>query len=431
MRLQSSLVAASLAVALSLTNPTLAQQTGQGGGGTGGGGTGGGTTTAPGPGAPTGNIPGNVPGNTQGRPTSPFPNDPNRMPDLDQFQNRPIFLSGKVLTQDGTPPPETATIERVCAGIGTPIPEGYTDSKGRFSFQVGQRLGMLPDASMGNTADVFAGRSQNQQLNGMNGGQMRVTERDLQMCELRASLPGYRSSVIPLAGRRSMDNPDVGTIILRRLADVTGYTTSATSLMAPKEAKKAFEKAQNHLKKNKLPDAQKELETAVSLHPKYAEAYFQLGNVLGRNNDAAGARAAFAKAIEADPKYINPYLGIAQMDAQEQKWSEVKATTEKVIALNRYDFPHAYFYGAVAEFNLQNTDEAEKLCRTGIEMDQYHRIPKMNHLLGMILASKEDYAGAQENLQSYLKFAPRAPDADVVKKQLAEIQGRVAQAKPE
>jgi regulator of sirC expression with transglutaminase-like and TPR domain len=49
----------------------------------------------------------------------------------------------------------------------------------------------------------------------------------------------------------------------------------------------------------------------------------------------------------------------------------------------------------------------------------------------MILASKEDYAGAQENLQSYLKFAPRAPDADVVKKQLAEIQGRVAQAKPE
>ena len=38
------------------------------------------------------------------------------------------FLSGKVLMDDGTPPPPNITIQRVCAGTTKPM--GYADSKG-------------------------------------------------------------------------------------------------------------------------------------------------------------------------------------------------------------------------------------------------------------------------------------------------------------
>ena len=62
------------------------------------------------------------------------------------MQSRPVFLSGKVVMEDGTPPPDAVTIERVCGG--SVRPEGYTDSKGRFSFQLGQNQGMMADASM-------------------------------------------------------------------------------------------------------------------------------------------------------------------------------------------------------------------------------------------------------------------------------------------
>src|SRR5438445_8745437 len=110
----------------------------------------GGTTTAPtAPGAPgTGSTnPGRgIPGNTN--PNIPNPNDPNnpnnqinRFPD----QQRPIFLSGKVMVDDGTPG-DQAVIERVCNG--NPRAEGYADSKGRFSFQLGQNQGVMQDASM-------------------------------------------------------------------------------------------------------------------------------------------------------------------------------------------------------------------------------------------------------------------------------------------
>jgi tetratricopeptide (TPR) repeat protein len=395
-----------------------------GGGATAGGGTTGGPTT----GAPGGNV--GIPGNTNTRNPSPFPQtQQQRMPDFDQMQNRPVFLSGKVRMEDGSAPPETVTIERICMGRGNPVPEAYTDSKGGFGFQVGQRAGMMPDASVGNDNDTFGARNGN--MIGNPSGRPGVSERDLMSCELRASLPGYRSTVVSLAGRRTLDNPDVGTIILRRLGDVTGFTTSATSLMAPKEAKKALEKARNSLKKNKVPEAQKDLEAAVAAHPKYAEAWYELGRVQAMQNNADGARASYQKSLEADDKYVRPYLGLALMEAGLKKWPEVKELTEKVIKLNRYDFPAAFFYGAVASYNLRDNEAAEKLCRLGIEADSYHSVPKMSHLLGMILADKQDYKGASEQLSAYLKFAPKANDFEQVKQQLAEINGRVAQATPQ
>ncbi len=419
----------STAVFCSLTLSAQGTGAGQAGGGTGGGA----TATTPAPGGTPGGLPGGLPGgNTPGLPGNRPGNFPSqdRLPDFDRMENRPIFLSGKVMMEDGGPPQEPATIERICMGRGTPVQEAYTDSKGRFSFQVGARMGMMQDASIGNSDEGFGGRPGMGQMGSMGGNMPRVSERDLQMCELRASLPGFRSTVVNLAGRRALDNPDVGTIILRRLADVSGFTTSATSMMAPKDAKKAFEKAKNALKKNKAQDAQKELETAISLHPKFAEAHYELAQLqlMAKNNEAA--RASYVNAIESDPKFISPYLGIANLEAQQQKWDAVKAMTEKVLQMNRYDFPAAYFYGAVASYNLRDAEAAEKLCRGGIEIDQYHRIPKMSHLLGILLAEKQDYKGASENLQSYLKFAPRAGDVENVKKQLADFQGRIAQATP-
>lgn len=371
---------------------------------------------------------GGLPGNNPRNPSS-FPQE--RQQNIDQMQNRPIFISGKVRMDDGSAPPETVTIERVCASRGTPVPEAYTDSKGGFSFQVGQRMGMMPDASIGNTNEGgpgggFGSGFPNQ--GGRNSGG--VSERDLMSCELRASLPGYRSTIVSLVGRRSLDNPDVGTIILRRLGDVTGFTTSATSLMAPKDAKKSLEKARNALKKNKLPEAQKELETAVSLHPKYAEAWYELGRVQVIQTNADAARNSYGKALEADDKYVRPYLGLAVLEAQQQKWESVKQLSEKVIKLNRHDFPAAFFYGAVANYNLRDSEAAEKLCRSGIEIDQYHSLPKMSHLLGMILVDKQDFKGASEQLGAYLKFAPKAGDIDQVKKQLADIDGKVAKTTP-
>ena len=99
-------------------------------GGTPTGGTTGGTNGTP----STGNLP-SLPGTNTNNTSTQYPTS----------APRGAFYFGKVVMPDGTAPPAGVIIERVCNG--SPHPQAYTDSRGDFSFQVGQTQDMLPDAS--------------------------------------------------------------------------------------------------------------------------------------------------------------------------------------------------------------------------------------------------------------------------------------------
>jgi len=369
-----------------------------------------------------------------GRTTSPTPRDNN--PNMDTL-NRPTYLSGKVQMDDGAAPPEPVVIERVCNG--SPRAEGYTDSKGRFSFQLGENRGVIQDASyddMGNSGiqpNAPARRNTapmgrvptggGQRSNAGQGGQ------GLTGCELRASLAGFRSDMVNLSGRRMFDHPDVGTIILHRLANVEGTTISMTTLQAPKDARKAYDKAREALRKEKTADAQKELEKAVSAYPQFAAAWYELGLIHEKANDPAEARKYYAQAIASDGKLVTPYLHLAQLAVRERKWQEAVDTSGRVIKLDAVDFPDAYLYNAVANYNLQRFDAAEASARQAQKLDTAHRWPKADRVLGAILYEKKDFTGAAEQLRNYLTFAPDAADAGQVKAQLAELEKLSGDAK--
>ncbi len=424
------------AVALSFLVVASGQTQSGGNAGASGGRTGG-STGSPGgttsiPSNTPSNIPSNIPSNVPGR--TPTPGQ--QFPEM----NRPIYVSGKVVTDSGTPPPDSVTMELVC---GSQIrPQGYTDSKGRFSFELGRTQGVFMDASTSGSADMTGGmggmgstsRSQAGSMGGMGGyGSTMsggVNERMLMGCELRATLAGYRSDNINLAGRRVMDNPDVGTVILHRLSNVEGTVVSANSLAAPKDARKAYDKARDAIRKDKWDDAAKNLHKALEAYPEYADAWYEMGRYYQRQKNVAEARNAYTKAITIDAKFIKPYLPMAMLASTEQKWADVAQYSGKALKLDPMSYPEAFFFNAVAEYNLHHLDVAEKSARQGIQIDTRHRIPKMNHLLGVILADKQDFAGAAAQMKSYLEFAPAANDADQVRKQLAQIEKFASAAVP-
>jgi len=408
-------IALGLAIGLAFVAlPAMCQRPGGGGGGAGGGaGTPGGTTTG------------------GGRPTTTLPNPTNPTIDRTQgpygdLQNRPIFLTGKVQLDDGTPPPEPVVIERVCNG--TPHAEGYTDSKGHFNFQVGQNTAMMQDASYGSILD--AGLGSTGMANNPGSAQQTVggsrtpqpTERDLMGCELRAALPGFRSDVVNLSGRRAFDHPEVGTIILHRMANVEGTTISATTLQAPKDARKAYDKAREEILKSKPADAQKNLEKAVAIYPQFAAAWFELGRLHERKNEIPEARKCYSQALAADARFVSPYLTLALLSARDKNWQNVADETSRLVQLNPVDFPQAFFYNSVANYNLGKFDAAEASAREAQKLDAAHRMPKVEHILGEILYEKKDYAGAAEQMRNYLRLAPDAADAGQVKLQLSELE---------
>lgn len=336
-----------------------------------------------------------------------------------------MFITGKVVADDGQPPQDSATIEMVCNGRVRPL--GYTDRKGRFSLPLdgGGQAG-LADASVqsmdagipGSAGNGGFGRSSSMDGGGIGG----VRERDLMGCEVRAALPGYQSDIVQLTGRRFMDNPDVGMIALHRLAQVKGMTFSMTSAMAPKDARKEYEKGFDLLKKKKADEADKHLSKAVELYPKYAEAWYELGIVREVQNRKPDAIQAYQQALTADASFIRPHLRMMSFAAQEAKWDELLKTSDSVLRLNPVHYAEAWYYNSVANLQLSKFDEAEKSAREALRIDTSHQIPKITYVLGVILAQKKDYRGALEYMRGYLRVVPAASDADRVKQQIAELE---------
>lgn len=359
-------------------------------------------------------IPGNAPGNSQ-------PNTPGTSP-LEQPQ--PLYITGKVVMDDGTPPPDPVAIQLVCGVV--PHTVTFTDAKGHFSVDLNDRMARseFADATDG---DAF-GRPQPGQSpyaainsNQAGPGSFGLGGRDLMSCQLEASQAGFRSDVVQLGTRHRLDNPDVGTFTLRRLAGVNGLTISATGALAPKDAKKDLEKGLKAETAKKWPEAQKELQKAVKSYPKYAAAWYELGNVQRYQDDLEGARDSYAKALEADPKFVMPYGQLAAMAAKEKKWQEVVDDSNHLLQLDPIDFPQAWVLNAVGYYALRKWDLAEKSAKEGLTHDPQHRYPKLNEVLGTLLAMEKDYSGSVQNLRDYLRYAPNAPDAEQVKKHLAEL----------
>ena len=375
----------------------------------------------------TGSTTGSAPSPTRGNPGSIPRNYPNsNSPMNTPGYNRPIFLAGKVMFDDGKQPNTDIRIERVCGGI--PRLESHTDSKGRFSFQVGQNMMIDTDASDPSTGGM-TGRS-NGQFNSVPGGFGGGSRNEpLWNCELRASYPGYRSDVVELASRRSLDDPDVGVIVLHHLANVQGSTLSLTTALAPKHAQKEYEKGVQAFQKGKLEDAEKHLLAATDTYPKYAVAWFALGQVQQKQGKKDEARKSYQAAIDADGKYVSPYDQLALLAANDGKWQETENYSRQVIRLNPVEFPDAFWVNAIANYNLKKPDEAEKSAKEVLKLDTAHRYPEAEGLLGEIMLNKGNYSEAAAHLRTYLTLAPNSKNADQIKQVLAKIDQANTEAK--
>lgn len=236
---------------------------------------------------------------------------------------------------------------------------------------------------------------------------------------------------IKLAGYRTMDATlhNGAVIVLKRIGDHEGSTVSMTSLNAPKEARKAYEKGAAAMSESRWAAAQKSFEKAVELYPQYAQAWCDLGEALHAQSQGKEARTAWDRAIEADPNYLKTYLQSARLALEEGRTQDALETTNRALEQNPFEFPGIYFFNAVAHFNLKQMDAAEKSVLQAIEHDRLHEIPRAESLLGSILANRADWKGALEHFNKYLEYSPNAADAANVKKQIALLERRMADAR--
>ncbi len=338
-----------------------------------------------------------------------------RVGEVDQrSMDRPSFVSGKVLMDDGSPLPGPVTVNLVCQG--SVRQQAATFGDGDFRLELASDLKSMDASVSGNQADSLDAFAR------VPGGQSYADrELDLRGCELRTALAGFRSNSIRLGLRRSMENSDVGVIVLQRLGEVSGLTVSFTTLRAPKKARKAFDKAQKELKKPKgdISKAIKELEKAVKAFPEFAAAWYLLGTSRLALKEKSDARDSFNRAIEADSNYVNPYLSLAGLEMETENWPEVTRLCETVIALN----PHiveAQYFNAVACLNLKKLDSAQESIEKVQAAGPSQFLPGSHYILGAVLAEKQQYDSSARQFQLFLQTSPGEPIESQLKQTLMD-----------
>ena len=234
------------------------------------------------------------------------------------------------------------------------------------------------------------------------------------MCDVTIRLKGFQTAQVTLRNDT--------TVVLKHIGLHEGSTVSATALKAPEPARKAFGKGVNAMDDQKWASAQKNFEKALDIYPDYAQAWSDLGEVLRHESKPTEARAALEKAVAADPKYIKPYVQLTILDLEEKKPEDAAEIAGKAVAMNPLEFPELYFYNAVANFNLKHFDVAESSARRATELDAAHEIPRAELLLGSVLIARGDRAGGLQHFRKYLELAPKARDAEQVKKAIAQLE---------
>ena len=336
-----------------------------------------------------------------------------------------LFLRGKIATNDGTSPPNDALVERVCNN--RVLQQVYATPGGDFSMQMGSRFDSFLDVSGGPTSQQGTART------ALTEG---IPRRDLRNCDLRASAAGFRSDSLSLVDLTPSGSAiDVGAIVMQRVTKIKGMTLSAIPYKAPSNARKAYEKGLEAESKGRLAEARKDFEQALETYPKYTSAWFQLGAVLEKENQKDSARAAYTQATTIDTRFLPPYLALAEMAYEEGNWTEVLQFTGHIIDLDLLNHgeiggyvldldelkpAEAYFYNAVANYNLNKMEQAEKSAVKAEHLDLRPNFPQLHLLLAEIFARKKNYAVATSELRAYLELVPHAGDAEQVREQLAE-----------
>jgi len=368
------------------------------------------------PSAPTGGSAPNVPG------------QPSPMGQSGPQIQTPLYVNGRVLLMDNNQPsPEPISVQLNCGPNLLQVI--HTDLKGYFQFVLG--------AGPQSNANLSAADATPIGMVGMSGagfpnsnGRFGGGFGDLTGCELRVLVDGYQPATHILSGPPELSTMDVGTIRLTRIAGVPGSAISVTSLLVPSSARKEFEKGDKDARDNKLKSATEHLQKAVAEYDNYAAAWNELGGIYAASHDTEKARQAFTKAIEVDPKYIPPYVNLANLQLQNQEYEDSVGTAGKALALDPA-IPLANYLQAVGSFKLKRLDDAEKSAQE-VEKAPHQNLPQVYGLLADIYMIKEDYPKAAAQMRTYLKQWPKGPFAANMKKTLDQLEasGTAAESQP-
>lgn len=285
-------------------------------------------------------------------------------------------LSGKVVMEDGSPPPKPVGIERACGGR-SPVRVTGTNKQGEFRWS---------ETTFLETVGA---------------------------CFWRAVLAGYESDELDMDTLQKSNN--LPNIVLR------GESSVVPSAAAPQ-----WTRAYKAMQEKKWTEAEKDMRAILVQFPKSGPVWAELGFTLVNERQMADARLAYQRAIEQAPRYLRSYSPLIQLQIDAGDWEAAEKTAVAGTTADKQGtLPGLYL--DLAEIRAHLTEDgAEAAARKAIALDKNHALPRAEYVLGLILAEGEDYTSAIVHLRRYLELLPRAPEAAAVRTRIKTLEASAA-----
>ena len=191
----------------------------------------------------------------------------------------------------------------------------------------------------------------------------------------------------------------------------------------PKETLEHFKKGIELGQQTKNAEAEVELKKAAELSPNFAPVHTELCKLALRTGNTATAVESCRTAIRHDDTDFDAHLNLGIAFLGLKKYSEAEQELVNAAYMDRNAVTPHFYIGIL--FLVQNDLEvAQKAFETARELSGGKGLPAIHRYLGVIYMRKDMGKEAIQEFETYLKLAPKAQDADKVKKDISDIKAK-------
>ncbi len=191
----------------------------------------------------------------------------------------------------------------------------------------------------------------------------------------------------------------------------------------PRETLERYKRGVDLALENKDPQAEVELRKAVELSPNFAPAHTELGKIALKNGRPEATVESCKTAVRYDPADFDAHLNLGMAYISLKKLDLAESELVTAAYLDRTAVTPHYYLGIL--FVMKNDlNVAQKAFETAKELNGGKGLPSIHRFLGRIYLEKGMEKEGIQELEMYLKLAPKAQDADRVKKEISDIKAK-------
>ena len=190
----------------------------------------------------------------------------------------------------------------------------------------------------------------------------------------------------------------------------------------PKAAVELYVKAQEAARKGENDKAASMLGQAVAQHPQFGLARNELGLVYMRTGRLDKALEEYRAASKSLPD--DPFVQLNYGTALTQKKDFPEAEKQLRAALKRLDKSAAgHLYLGIALIGLKKHDEAELELQRAVKLGG-DQVGLAHRYLGGLYWARKEYKRAADEIETYLKLTPKAPDAEQLRAMVKDLRSK-------